>query len=56
MAYTWVEWLEYNITRALGKCMDENERQMGISEVRNTVARIKYIKELENSIKDVIKI
>ncbi len=25
VAYTWVEWLEYNIRRALGKCVDETE-------------------------------
>lgn len=43
VAYTWVEWLEYNIQRALGKCMDEAERELGISEVRNTMDRIKYI-------------
>ena len=43
VAYTWVEWLEYNIQRALGNCMDDAERQLGISEVRNTIDRIKYI-------------
>lgn len=26
LAYTWVEWLEYNIRRALGECMDEANR------------------------------
>ena len=48
LAYTWIEWLEYNITRALGKCQDENERQMGITEARNTVNRIRYIRESED--------
>ena len=43
VAYTWVEWLEYNIQRALGKCVDEAEREMGNSEVRYTIDRIKYI-------------
>lgn len=37
VAYTWVEWLEYNIQRALGKCVDEAERDLGISEVQNTM-------------------
>ena len=51
LAYTWIEWLEYNITRALGKCQDENERQMGITEARNTVNRIRYIRESEDRIR-----
>lgn len=55
LAYTWVEWLEYNINRALGYCVDENERQLGISEVNNTVARIKYIYEVEDEVKYYLK-
>ena len=51
LAYTWVEWLEYNIKRALGTCMDEAERRLGISEARNTVNRIKYIRDMEEEIK-----
>jgi len=53
LAYTWVDWLEYNIRRALGTCVDEEERIMGISEVRNTVDRIKYIWSMEEEIKEV---
>ncbi len=53
LAYTWVEWLEYNIQRALGSCADEQERCMGISEVRNTIDRIKYIRSMEEEIKEV---
>ena len=51
LAYTWIEWLEYNINRALGKCQDENEREMGITEVRNTIRRIRYIRESEDRIR-----
>lgn len=51
LAYTWVEWLEYNIQRALGECMDEAEKLMGISEVKNTINRIKYIRNNEKDIK-----
>ena len=51
LAYTWIEWLEYNITRALGKCQDGNEREMGITEVRNTLNRIRYIRESEDRIR-----
>lgn len=54
LAYTWVEWLAYNIRRALGACMDEAERTMGISEVRNTINRIKYIYDVEKNIKDAL--
>ena len=53
LAYTWVEWLEYNIQRALGSCVDEQERRMGISEVRNTIDRIKYIRSMETEIKEI---
>ncbi len=51
MAYSWVDWLEYNIRRALGECMDEKERAMGISETGNTIKRIRYIYNTEKDIK-----
>ena len=54
LAYTWVEWLEYNIRRSLGACIDEAEKMMGISEVRNTVERIKYIQNAEKEIKEAL--
>lgn len=54
LAYTWVEWLEYNIQRALGLCADKAERNLGISEVRNTINRIKYIQEMEKTIKKAL--
>lgn len=54
VAYTWVEWLEYNIQRALGNCMDEAERKLGVSEVRNTIDRIKYIHKMETQLKKVL--
>jgi len=54
LAYTWVDWLEYNIQRALGTCIDEEERKMGISEVKNTIDRIKYIRSMEKEIKEVL--
>ena len=54
LAYTWVEWLEYNIQRALGACVDEAERRLGISEVRNTIERIKYIQNKEREIKEAL--
>lgn len=54
VGYTWIEWLEYNIERALGNCMDEAERELGICEVRNTINRIAYIQKQEPLIKDAL--
>ena len=54
LAYTWLEWLEYNITRALGQCQDEEEQAMGVSEVRNTINRIRYIREKEDQIRNLL--
>lgn len=54
LAYTWVEWLEYNICRALGECTDETERALGISEVKNTINRIQYLYQKEQEIKNVL--
>lgn len=54
VAYTWIEWLEYNIQRAFGNCMDEAERKLGVSEVRNTMDRIKYIHMMEPQIKEAL--
>ena len=53
LAYTWVEWLEYNIQRALGTT-DKEEQILGISEVRNTIDRIKYIQNMEKEIKKAL--
>ena len=51
IAYTWVEWLTYNIRRALGtEGSGEDERQLGEWEVRNTVARIKALGDAEEEI------
>ena len=51
LTYTWIEWLEYNIQRALGASQDKTEQEMGLSEVKNTINRIKYIREMEDKIK-----
>ena len=50
LAYTWIEWLEYNITRALDEHADEAERDMGSSQVEQTIARIRYIYDMEDLI------
>ena len=51
LAYTWIEWLEYNLKRALGLCQDENEREMGFEQVKLTLARIRYLRDMEEQIK-----
>ena len=54
LAYTWIEWLEYNIRRVLGKCADEKERETGTSEVRNTIRRIRCIRDNEDRIRQAL--
>ena len=49
IAYTWIEWLAYNIRRALG-LEGENEAELGEPEVRNTIGRIRAIGESEGEI------
>ena len=55
LAYTWIEWLEYNIKRALGLCQDEDEREMGIKQVRLTLARLRYLRNMEARIKQHLR-
>ncbi|MBP5607677.1 MAG: phosphotransferase [Lachnospiraceae bacterium] len=50
LAYTWIEWLEYNITRALDEDADKAEREMGLSQAEQTIARIRYINDMEERI------
>ena len=55
VAYTWVEWLEYNVRRALGCCRDEAERETGAAEVFNTVRRIRHIRGQEALIRQTLE-
>ncbi|MBQ6261916.1 MAG: aminoglycoside phosphotransferase family protein [Clostridia bacterium] len=48
LAYTRLEWLEYNVRRALGECEDEAERALGVSEVKSSLRIIAYIRSVEN--------
>ena len=41
-SYGRLEWLEYNVKRALGIDCGEDEIEMGISEVRETMEHIVY--------------
>ena len=54
IAYTWVEWLEYNIKRALGiEGTTDEDIKLGEAETINTIGRIKYLYSLEKDICDV---
>ena len=51
LAYSWIEWLEYNINRALGSSRDQDGLETGIAEVRNTMDRLRYLREREDLIR-----
>ena len=51
IAYTWIEWLEYNIRRALGT----DEKRLGEEETGNTINRIRYLASIEDDICSVLK-
>ncbi len=56
IAYTWIEWLEYNIRRALGVVSNDTEEiRLGEAETENTINRIKYLASIENDICMVLK-
>lgn len=56
IAYTWIEWLEYNIKRALGMVStDTSEIKLGEAETRNTISRIKYLASIEGDICSVLR-
>ena len=46
-----LEWLEYNIKRALMiECADENERKLGIDQVKETMEHILYYEEIKDNL------
>ena len=56
IAYTWVEWLEYNIRRALGmEGKEEEEIKLGAEETIRTIDRIRYLNSIEDDICSVLK-
>lgn len=56
LAYTWIEWLEYNIKRTLNQNLDESERDLGSSEVKRTLARLRYLRDMEDQILQHLRI
>lgn len=56
IAYTWIDWLEYNIKRALGMVsLDTDEIKLGEAETESTINRIKYLSSIETDICQVLK-
>ena len=44
---TMIDWLEVKLRRAPGQCRDEAERKMGMNKVKLTLARIRYLRDVE---------
>ena len=43
VGFGWLDWLAYNVRRALGmECGDEEERRLGIREAHETIRRIVF--------------
>lgn len=55
LAYAWIEWLEFNITRTLGCCQDESERETGAAETRSTIKRLQYLRANQDLIKQTLE-
>ena len=51
VAYTWLEWLEYNLRRTLEPGFEEPERAMGRTQVKLTLDRLRYLHSMETEIK-----
>ena len=55
ISYIWLEWLEYNIRRALGmEGSNEEDIRLGENEVKNTIDRIKYLRDIEEDVCSVL--
>ncbi len=51
IGFSWLDWLEYNVKRALGIEADSVEEQrMGIAEVYESLKRIRYYATIKNAL------
>ncbi len=51
IGFSWLDWLEYNVKRALDiECRDEEERQLGLRQVHETVERIVYYESVRDEL------
>lgn len=51
IGFSWLDWLDYNVRRALGiECADASERQLGITQVSETLERIVYYTSIKEEV------
>jgi Ser/Thr protein kinase RdoA (MazF antagonist) len=51
IGFGWLEWLEYNVKRALMiECENEEERKLGIEQVHQTIQRIMYYASIKEKL------
>lgn len=51
LGFGWLDWLDYNVKRALMlECTDEEERKLGIEQVRGTIPRIVYYASIQKEL------
>ena len=56
ISYTWVDWLEYNLRRALGmEGCDPGEIRLGAEEAVKTLDRIRYLHLIENEVRGILQ-
>ena len=49
--FAWLEWLEYNVRRAIGEAsQDEEERRLGAREALETIRRIRYHAQIREDV------
>lgn len=56
LAFGWLEWLEYNVKRALGiECGGEEERLLGIAQAREAIARVVYFDSVRGMLLEALE-
>lgn len=56
IVYTWIEWLEYSIKRAIGRVSSDTEEiKLGEAETKNTIDRIKCLTSIKGDISAALK-
>lgn len=56
VGFGWLDWLAYNLRRALGmECSDEEERKLGIREAHETIQRIVYYSAVREELLEYIR-
>lgn len=51
IGFSWIEWLDFNVKRALMiECENEEERRLGIEQIRGTIPRIVYYASIKDEL------